>query len=77
MQFSENWLRTLVNPKLTSDELSHLLTMAGLEVEEVEPVAPPLPICRVPPVIVVVVYVFEPDKMTVAVSPEPPLIVSA
>jgi phenylalanyl-tRNA synthetase beta chain len=41
MQFSENWLRTLVNPKLTSDELSHLLTMAGLEVEEVEPVAPP------------------------------------
>ena len=41
MQFSENWLRTLVDPKLTSDELSHLLTMAGLEVEEVEPVAPP------------------------------------
>ena len=41
MQFSENWLRTLVNPKLTSDELSHLLTMAGLEVEEVDPVAPP------------------------------------
>jgi phenylalanyl-tRNA synthetase beta chain len=40
MQFSENWLRTLVNPKLTSDELSHLLTMAGLEVEEAEPVAP-------------------------------------
>ncbi|MEO0319095.1 MAG: hypothetical protein RL404_2772 [Pseudomonadota bacterium] len=41
MQFSENWLRTLVDTKLTSDELSHLLTMAGLEVEEVEPVAPP------------------------------------
>ncbi len=41
MQFSENWLRTLVNPKLTSDELSHLLTMAGLEVEEIDPVAPP------------------------------------
>ncbi len=41
MQFSENWLRTLVDPELTSDELSHLLTMAGLEVEEVEPVAPP------------------------------------
>ena len=41
MQFSENWLRTLVNPKLASDELSHLLTMAGLEVEEVELVAPP------------------------------------
>jgi phenylalanyl-tRNA synthetase beta chain len=41
MQFSENWLRTLTDPKMTSDELSHLLTMSGLEVEEVEPVAPP------------------------------------
>ena len=41
MQFSENWLRTLVDPKLTSHELSHLLTMAGLEVEEIDPVAPP------------------------------------
>ena len=41
MQFSENWLRTMADPKLTSDELSHLLTMSGLEVEEVEPVAPP------------------------------------
>jgi phenylalanyl-tRNA synthetase beta chain len=41
MQFSENWLRTMVDPAMTSDELSHLLTMSGLEVEEVEPVAPP------------------------------------
>ncbi len=41
MQFSENWLRTMVNPNMTSDELSHLLTMSGLEVEEVEAVAPP------------------------------------
>ncbi|HEX7634231.1 MAG TPA: phenylalanine--tRNA ligase subunit beta [Noviherbaspirillum sp.] len=41
MQFSESWLRTMVDPKMTSDELSHLLTMSGLEVEEVEPVAPP------------------------------------
>lgn len=40
MQFSENWLRTFVDPKLSSDELSHLLTMSGLEVEEVEPVVP-------------------------------------
>lgn len=40
MKFSESWLRTLVNPKLTSEELSHLLTMAGLEVEELDPVAP-------------------------------------
>jgi phenylalanyl-tRNA synthetase beta chain len=41
MQFSENWLRTMVNPAMTSDELSHMLTMSGLEVEEVEAVAPP------------------------------------
>jgi len=41
MQFSENWLRSMVDPKMTSEELSHLLTMSGLEVEEVEPVAPP------------------------------------
>ena len=40
MKFSESWLRTLVNPKLTSDELSHLLTMAGLEVEDLAAVAP-------------------------------------
>jgi len=40
MKFSESWLRTLVDPKLTSEELSHRLTMAGLEVEELRPVAP-------------------------------------
>jgi phenylalanyl-tRNA synthetase beta chain len=31
----------MVDPKMTSDELAHLLTMSGLEVEEVEAVAPP------------------------------------
>ncbi|MDR2259687.1 MAG: phenylalanine--tRNA ligase subunit beta [Azoarcus sp.] len=41
MQFSENWLRTFVNPPLDSAALAHLLTMAGLEVEETRPVAPP------------------------------------
>ncbi len=41
MQFSESWLRTFVNPSLASEELAHLLTMAGLEVEELSPVAPP------------------------------------
>lgn len=41
MQFSENWLRTMADPKMGSEELAHLLTMSGLEVEEVEPVAPP------------------------------------
>jgi phenylalanyl-tRNA synthetase beta chain len=37
MQFSENWLRTFVNPSLNSAELSHALTMAGLEVEDEQP----------------------------------------
>ena len=41
MQFSERWLRSLIDPKLSSDELAHRLTMAGLEVEESQPVAPP------------------------------------
>jgi phenylalanyl-tRNA synthetase beta chain len=40
MQFSESWLRSLCNPALSNAELCHLLTMAGLEVEENEPVAP-------------------------------------
>ncbi|MDO8813050.1 MAG: phenylalanine--tRNA ligase subunit beta [Gallionella sp.] len=40
MKFSENWLRTWVNPALSSDELGHVLTMAGLEVEGMEAVAP-------------------------------------
>lgn len=40
MKFSENWLRAWVNPKLSSTELGHLLTMAGLEVEDLAPVAP-------------------------------------
>lgn len=40
MKFSESWLRTLVDPKLTSELLSYQLTMAGLEVEELKPVAP-------------------------------------
>jgi len=40
MQFSESWLRSLVNPSLTSEQLAHLLTMAGLEVEGMSAVAP-------------------------------------
>ena len=40
MQFPESWLRTLVNPDISTDELSHRLTMAGLEVEETNSVAP-------------------------------------
>ncbi|WP_133648109.1 phenylalanine--tRNA ligase subunit beta [Paraburkholderia flava] len=41
MQFPESWLRTFVDPQLTTDQLSHALTMAGLEVEGLRPVAPP------------------------------------
>ena len=39
MKFSEKWLRSWVNPKLTSVELSEQLSMAGLEVDGIEPVA--------------------------------------
>ena len=39
MQFSELWLRSFVSPSLDSDQLGHLLTMAGLEVEEQDGVA--------------------------------------
>ena len=37
MQFSESWLRSLCNPSLSSEDLCHVLTMAGLEVEERRP----------------------------------------
>ncbi len=40
MKFSENWLRTWVDPDLSSEALGHVLTMAGLEVEALESVAP-------------------------------------
>ena len=41
MQFPESWLREFCNPALTTQELADTLTMAGLEVEELQPVAPP------------------------------------
>lgn len=41
MKFSENWLRSFVNPPLSSEALAHALTMAGLEVEALESAAPP------------------------------------
>ena len=40
MQFSEQWLRSLVNPPLSTEALGDLLTMAGLEIEESRPAAP-------------------------------------
>jgi len=41
MQFPESWLRTFCSPALTTRQLADTLTMAGLEVEELKPVAPP------------------------------------
>ena len=39
MKFSEQWLREWVNPSISTDELAAQLTMAGLEVDAIEPVA--------------------------------------
>ena len=39
MKFSESWLREWVNPEISSAELAHQITMAGLEVDAVDPVA--------------------------------------
>lgn len=41
MKISENWLRTWVNPAIDSETLSNQLTMLGLEVDELAPVAKP------------------------------------
>ncbi|MGA1067493.1 MAG: phenylalanine--tRNA ligase subunit beta [Burkholderiaceae bacterium] len=40
MQFPESWLREFCNPPLDTQQLADALTMAGLEVEELAPVAP-------------------------------------
>jgi phenylalanyl-tRNA synthetase beta chain len=40
MQIPESWLRSFVNPPVATEELAHLLTMSGLEVEHCAPVAP-------------------------------------
>lgn len=39
MKFSESWLREWVNPSVSREALSHQITMAGLEVDDVEAVA--------------------------------------
>ena len=41
MQFPESWLREFCNPLMSTEQLAEILTMAGLEVEELKPVAPP------------------------------------
>lgn len=40
MRFSEAWLREWVNPDITTEQLADQLSMAGLEVDSVEPAAP-------------------------------------
>ncbi len=40
MRVPENWLRSQVNPSISSEALAETLTMAGLEVEDLEPLAP-------------------------------------
>ncbi len=40
MQFPESWLREFCDPALDTQQLADVLTMAGLEVEEIRPVAP-------------------------------------
>ncbi|MEO8040812.1 MAG: phenylalanine--tRNA ligase subunit beta, partial [Betaproteobacteria bacterium] len=40
MQFSEEWLRSMVDPPLDAEALAHRLTMSGLEVEQLAAVAP-------------------------------------
>ena len=39
MKFSEKWLREWVNPAIDTQALSEQLSMAGLEVDGVEPAA--------------------------------------
>ena len=39
MKISEQWLREWVSPELATEALAHQLTMAGLEVDAIEPVA--------------------------------------
>jgi phenylalanyl-tRNA synthetase beta chain len=41
MQFPESWLREFCNPPLSTQQLADLLTMSGMEVEALRPVAPP------------------------------------
>jgi len=42
MKFSEQWLRQWIDPNVSTEQLAHQLTMAGLEVDAIEPVAPNL-----------------------------------
>jgi phenylalanyl-tRNA synthetase beta chain len=64
MQFPESWLRAYCDPALDSDALADALTMAGLEVDESVPVAPPFSGVVVARVLEVVRHP-DADKLTV------------
>ena len=42
MKVSEQWLREWVDPQVSSEELGERLTMAGLELDDMQPAAPAL-----------------------------------
>jgi phenylalanyl-tRNA synthetase beta chain len=42
VKFSENWLRQWVSPDVSSEQLGHQLTMAGLELDGIEAASPDL-----------------------------------
>ena len=39
MIISEQWLREWVSPEISTEDLAHQITMAGLEVDAIDPVA--------------------------------------
>ena len=43
MRLSLNWLKTYVDIEMAPEDLGHLLTMAGLEVESIEPMGNAFP----------------------------------
>ena len=40
MIISEQWLREWVSPAISTEDLAHQITMAGLEVDAIDPAAP-------------------------------------
>ena len=76
MQFTESWLKSLVNTPLNTQELGDKLTMAGLEVEELEPLAPEfsgvvvgLVVVMQSPALLSSAGIFSPVSLSVSLSP--------
>lgn len=64
MQFSEKWLREWIDPALDTEAFGHQLTMAGLEVDDIAPVAASFSLVRVGEVLEVVPHP-DADKLRV------------